>query len=145
MRLFKKKSPSEVEATAAAAPTEEAHDLKPSRFSFRRNSNANEVTTNNNNTNNVDNDGNDSSTNYNAMEENVAEIELPQKSQDDASSSSVATEAFIPEMRWCDFICLWGWCAVPCVAYILLFTVSFEAYILICYLNTLMFTSCVHL
>ena len=126
MRLFKKKSPIETEAPAAAAPAEEAqHDLKPSRFSFRRNnnSNGNEATIDNDNIYNHD----ASPTNYNAMEENRAgNIELTKKSNDDSSSSSIATEevGVTPEMSWFDFICLWGWCAVPCVVYILLFTVS---------------------
>jgi hypothetical protein len=138
MRLFKKKSPSAQEAAPPVLPPEaataaeepqvaakpaEKEEMKSSRFSFRRpdSPTADETTPP---------DG------YATM--NEKSVELPQKhseeqggenkqqseEEDDDDVESLAVEVTKVELTWMGFVCLWIWCAVPCVVYLLLFTVS---------------------
>ena len=129
MRLFQKKTMPET-----AAPTNEhspTQDVKPSRFSFRRTASSSPPVAA------TETEGESPPESYRAMGEanKSSTIELPQKNRDVKQQqepqhvedeSSIATE--IPEQRplsWSTFCCLSIWCAVPCAAYILLFTVCF--------------------
>ena len=129
MRLFQKKTMPET-----AAPTDEhspTQDVKPSRFSFRRTASSSPPVAA------TETEGESPPESYRAMGEanKSSTIELPQKNRDVKQQqepqhvedeSSIATE--IPEQRplsWSTFCCLSIWCAVPCAAYILLFTVCF--------------------
>jgi hypothetical protein len=140
MRLFKKKSPSAqkapsappaapaaAEETPSPAPTDE--QMKSSRFSIRRPASptADEA---------APPDG------YTNMDDTKS-IELPQKQPSreveqsgkdnqeskDEEDESVAVQVTELDLTWMGFMCLWIWCAIPCVVYLLLFTVSYICYI----------------
>lgn len=139
MRFFKKKSPSAQEAAPsvlppaaatgaieeppAAAQPAEKEEMKSSRFSFRRPASPTADET-------APPDG------YATM--NEKSVELPQKhsedqcgenkqqseEQDGDDVESLAVEVTKMELTWMGFVCLLIWCAIPCVVYLLLFTVS---------------------
>lgn len=129
MRLFQKKTMPET-----AAPTNEhspTQDVKPSRFSFRRTASSSPPVAA------TETEGESPPESYRAMGEanKSSTIELPQKNQDVKQQqepqhvedeSSIATENREQRpLSWSTFCCLSIWCAVPCAAYILLFTVCF--------------------
>jgi hypothetical protein len=123
MKFFKKKTP-----PPPATNTEPAHEeetMEASQFSFRRGASSTNTTP-------------EDIPYYNEMDD-AKSVELtapsvtPQvqektdvPSQQSLEASSCVAEEKVREedkLSWTTFFCLWIWCAIPCAAYILLFTV----------------------